>query len=103
SSDSAYVTGQTASMDFPTTPGAFQTGLNAGSTDVFVTKLDANGTGLIYSTFLGGRGSDHASGIAVDGSGDAYVTGGTFSSDFPMTLGAYQTSFGGGNEKSFVT
>ena len=73
---SAYVTGGTTSTDFPTTAGAAQT-TNAGVFDAFVTKLDATGSGLVYSTYLGGSGSDPISavGIAVDGAGSAYVTG----------------------------
>src|SRR5208282_4005874 len=85
----AYVTGTTGSTDFPVTPGAFQTA-NAGG-NAFVTKLNANGTGLAYSTYLGGSSYDSGSGIAVDSSGFAYVTGTTNSTDFP-TLNAYQST-----------
>ncbi len=89
----AYITGQTNSVNFPIKPGALDTTQNGG--DAFVTKLNAAGTGLIYSTFLGGTGSDGGSGIAVDGSGFAYVTGFTTSSNFPTTLGAFDTSHNG--------
>ncbi len=71
---SAYVTGTTASADFPTTAGAFDTTFNGG-TDAFVTKLNAGGAALVYSTYLGGSGNDDGYGIAVDGAGNAYVTG----------------------------
>jgi hypothetical protein len=87
----AYVTGETESDNFPTTPGAVQP--NPGDnrlcyyklcTDVFVTKLNANGSGLIYSTFIGGRLWETGHRIAVDGQGNAHVTGRTFSYDFPL-------------------
>ena len=74
----AYVTG-TTSGGIPTTVGAFQTAIS-GSRDVFVTKLNAAGSALIYSTFLGGSNADDGRRIAVDSSGNAYVTGGTTSS-----------------------
>src|SRR5712691_1612535 len=80
---SAYVTGTTASSDFPTTAGAFQTTLK-GTTNAFVTKLDATGSALVYSTYLGGTSTDQGSAISVDASGSAYVTGTTASSDFPL-------------------
>src|SRR5439155_17763129 len=78
---SAYVTGSTYSTDFPTTPGAFQATFGGGVQDAFVTKLDPTGTGLSYSTYLGGISGDEAFAIAVDGSGNAYVAGQTDSHD----------------------
>jgi Beta-propeller repeat len=87
----AYVTGKTSSQDFPTTPGSFQTTLK-GTTNVFVAALNSTGSGLVYSTYLGGSASDQANAIAVDASGDAYVAGSTTSADFPTTPGAFQTS-----------
>ena len=100
----AYVTGYTYSTSFPTTTGAFQPSHSTadGLSHAFVTKLNAAGTALIYSTYLSGSGSDQAYAIAVDGSGNAYVTGSTASINFPTTAGAYQTTFGGGGE-AFVT
>ncbi len=71
---SAYVTGHTASPNFPTTAGAFDTTYN-GADDAFVTKLDASGAALGYSTYLGGSGADGGHGIALDGAGSAYLTG----------------------------
>ena len=99
---SAYVSGQTDSINFPTTPGAFQTTFGGGfdglcgcvGSDAFVVKLDPTGTALAYSTYLGGTGRDYGFAIAVDGGGNAYVTGGT-TGDFPVTLGAFQTTAGG--------
>src|SRR6266568_2476919 len=99
----AYVTGTTASPDFPTTPGAFQPAFagpgptpNGIGGDAFVTKLDPSGSTLVYSTYLGGGGPDVGSGIAVDADGNAYVTGYTTSPTFPTTVGAFQFIFGGG-------
>jgi len=97
----AYVTGQTNSADFPTTPTAFDTTLNGGL-DAFVTKLDAMGATLAYSTYLGGSGSDLGAGIALDVAGNAYVTGNTGSANFPTTPGAFGTTINGGGD-AFVT
>ena len=92
----AYVTGFTTSANFPTTTGSFQPGFNAGSgsvpSDAFVTKLDATGSALVYSTYLGSNGDDAGNGIAVDAAGNAYVTGYTNSINFPTTSGAFQTN-----------
>jgi len=100
----AYITGTTYSTDFPTTPGAFQTGNVAASldgTEAFVTKLNASGTALVYSTYLGGSTGAYGSGIVVDSSGDAYVTGGA-GANFPTTAGAFQTTPEGFGD-AFVT
>jgi hypothetical protein len=94
-SGNAYVTGDTDSPDYDVTPGAFQT-TNEGGADVFVTKLNAAGTALVYSTYIGGSGIEVGFGIAVDGSGNAYVTGYTNSTDYDVTPGAFQTTNGGG-------
>jgi hypothetical protein len=105
-SGSAYITGHTSSTDFPTTAGVVGTTLNCTRAgDAFVTKLNANGTTIDYSTYLGGScgnpvstlgGEDIGFGIGVDSSGDAYVTGQTASSDFPTTPTAFQLVNGGG-------
>ena len=87
----AFVTGYTYSSDFPTTPGAYDTSFDVG-TDVFILKLNPSGTALNYSTFIGGTSIDSGIGIVIDDIGNAYVTGGTSSSDFPTTDGAYDTS-----------
>ena len=98
----AYVTGSTTSADFPTTAGAFQT-THAGGMDVFVTKLSADGSALVYSTFLGGTDFDRGHGIAVDAGGNAYVTGEAISINFPTTAGAFQPRKAGGFNDAFVT
>jgi roadblock/LC7 domain-containing protein len=97
SGGNAYVTGQTACPDFPITPGAPQTAYGAGTSVpvVFVTKLNATGNALAYSTYLGGNNVNYGQGIAVDSGGNAYVTGWTASHNFPTTSGAYQTSIQG--------
>ena len=90
----AYVTGVTDSSNFPTTPGAFRRTW-AGDSDGFVAKVNASGTGFVYSTLLGGRGLDSLNDIAIDLSGNAYVTGSTESSDFPVTATGYQRTHRG--------
>ncbi|MBN1227488.1 MAG: SBBP repeat-containing protein, partial [Deltaproteobacteria bacterium] len=101
SSGSVYVTGETYSTTFPT-KNAYQ-GTGGGTfQDAFVTKLAPAGSSLSYSTFLGGGNSDWANSIAVDASGNAYVTGGTKSSDFP-THNAYQGTYGGGETDGFIS
>jgi hypothetical protein len=88
------VTGGTTSSDFPTTPGAFDTTFNlSGDRDTFVTKLNASGSALDYSTFLGGDNGEGGSGIAVDTMGRAYVTGSTTSGRYPTTPGAFDSTF----------
>ncbi len=83
-----YVTGQTASANYPTTPGVFDRGYN-NNTDVFVTKLDSSGSTIAYSTFIGGSAFDSGNGIAVDEAGAAYVAGFSGSLNFPTTPGAF--------------
>jgi hypothetical protein len=109
SSNNAYVTGATQNSAFTTTPGAFQTtcgtaaNCNGGLSDAFVSVINAAGSSFVYSTFLGGSDADQGLGIAVDASGDAYVTGLTQSTtDFP-TQSAFQPTFGGGTQDAFVT
>src|SRR5205807_10510131 len=103
SSGNAYVTGDTFSTNFPTTAGAFQTALSGGY-DAFVTKLNPTGSApLVYSTYLGGSGGEIGSGIAVDASGNAYVTGFTSSTDFPTTTGSAQSREKGGSDEVVVT
>jgi hypothetical protein len=103
----AYITGTTNSTNFPVTPGAFQTtcGNPSSCESAFVTKINTSGSTLVYSTYLGGNLRDSGSGIAVDSLGDAYVTGGTNSTNFPVTPGAFQTVCGGGclYSNAFVT
>ena len=96
SAGSVYVTGYTYSLDFPTKSPyqslpTKQSGVSPGQwPSAFVTKFSPDGSSLVYSTYLGGSGSDTGYAIAVDSSGNAYVTGQTNSSNFPITPGAYQ-------------
>src|SRR5829696_7399649 len=96
----AYVTGETSSTDYPTTTGAFDRTHN-GFIDAFVTKLNASGSALAYSTGLGSMGDDEGEGIAVR-DGRAYVTGETSSTDYPTTTGAFDRTFNGDRD-AFVT
>jgi chitodextrinase len=96
----AYVTGTTDSDDFPTLNAA--QGSRAGSTDAFVAKLDASGSGLLFSTYLGGRLGETATSIALDPFNDAYVTGFTSSSDFPVAGSPFQPHLSGTSD-AFVT
>jgi hypothetical protein len=97
------VTGNTLSSNFPTAHG-FQPAFGGGSApfggDAFVTKLNVTGSALVYSTYLGGESDDKGYGIAVDSSGNAYVTGNTNSSNFP-TARAIQRAYGGHGSQSF--
>jgi hypothetical protein len=101
SANNAHVTGYTGSSNFPT-HNALQSSAPGGG-DAFVTKINPAGSAFVYSTYLGGGGTEQGSGIAVDSSGNAYVTGATSSSNFPVTTGAFQTSYGGGGSDFFVT
>jgi hypothetical protein len=103
----AYITAETLSLDFPTTPGAFQIAFQGGVDfgDTFVAKLDASGTALMYATYLGGSGDEfedlHGNNVAVDGQGHAYVTGVTNSQNFPV-VGPLQPTRSGSFD-AFVT
>ncbi len=97
----AYIAGGTFSTNFPLA-GAIQT-TNRGGQDAFISKLSASGAVLSYSTYLGGSGvTEQANGIAVDSSGNAYLTGATNSADFPVTVGGLQSQFRGVAD-AFVT
>ncbi|TAM79111.1 MAG: choice-of-anchor D domain-containing protein [Acidobacteria bacterium] len=107
SSGNAYLAGQTNSANFPV-KGGFQpryTAASCGSAlsnipcfEGFISELNPTGTALVYSTYLGGTAASYGSDIALDSSGAAYMTGWTTSRDFPVTPGAYDTAWGGGNE-----
>jgi hypothetical protein len=96
SNGDAYVTGQTLSINFPMQSAAQTSCASCAAAnpapDVFVTKFNSTGSSLIYSTYLGGSLTDAGFGIAVDPVGNALVTGITFSTDFPVTAGAFQSS-----------
>lgn len=96
----AYVSGGTGSTDFPTTPGAFDT--TPDGSDAFIAKLNAFGSGLLFSTVVGGSGGEGAAGLAIDGAFNLWITGGTSSADFPVSADAFDTSFNGVAD-AFVT
>jgi Beta-propeller repeat len=99
----AYVTGSTESTDFPTA-NAFQGAIGyPGFDDVFLTKVNAAGSALVYSSYLGGTDYDFGMGIALDSAGNAYVTGSTSSRCFPTTTGAFDTTWGFGFPDAFIT
>ena len=97
SSYRAYVAGYLFSVNFPTTAGAFDRTHN-GSRDGFLTRMNADGSGLDYSTYLGGLSADWLTAVTVDGANRAYVTGYTQSPSFPATIGAYDTTHNGGTD-----
>ena len=87
----AVVIGQTTSMDFPTTPGAFSRTKGIGDYEIFITKLNTTGTAAIFSTFVGGTSSEYGEDLYVDDTGSILFTGTTFSGDFPISAGAFDT------------
>ena len=92
----AYVTGWTYSTNFPTTVGAYSR-FKSGGNDIYVSKINPAGTALVFSTLVGGNGSESGNGIAVDNSG-VYVAGDTWSTDFPFGAGAAQNHLAGAND-----
>jgi hypothetical protein len=101
SDGNTYISGHSNSSDFPTTGNAFDEILN-GSSDAFVTKLNSLGDELLYSTFLGGGNSEFGQDITIDGARNAYIIGHTYSSNFPTTAEAFDTTYNG-NFDIFVT
>lgn len=99
--NSVYVCGSTSALDFPTTLASF-TESHKGDLDIFLTRLDANGTEVLYSTFIGGSGRDSCSGLALDDAGNIYLAGSTVSADFPTTEGAFSNISDGYTEEGFV-
>lgn len=98
SAGDAYIAGTAVSLNFPTTSDAFQNSNHAadGSSNAFVTEVNSFGSGLLFSTYLGGSDQGFAKAIATDTAGNAYVTGLAGAYSFPVTSGAYQTTYPGG-------
>ncbi len=88
-----YITGETQSANFPITPDAYDSSVNY--TEAFILKLDRNCSKLLYSTFIGGTIYDHSRCISLDSKNNVYISGTTLSSDFPTTVGAYDTTKNG--------
>ncbi len=103
SSGNIFVAGWTSSVNYPTTAGAYDTTFNGGSRDVFVSRLDNDLTDLLASTFIGGSFDDYAYALAIDSSGNVFITGAAYSSDYPTTSGAYDTSYNGGSRDIFIS
>ena len=95
SAGNIFVTGSTATTNFPVTPGAYDASYNGGDYDIFVSKFNSDLTQLLASTYLGGTDMDIANGITVDPSGKVFIAGFTNSSNFPVTTGAYNTAYNG--------
>ena len=102
-SGQATVAGWTTGTSFPVTSNAIQS-TSGGGTDAWAAQVNAAGTTLNYATYLGGSGTDEATGVAVDAQGDAYLAGFTDSTNFPTSPGAYQTGLkGGSGYDAFIT
>jgi hypothetical protein len=101
SAGEAYISGNTSSTDFPTA-NPVQASNAGGGNDAFVSKLDAAGTTLLFSSYLGGSSNELGQAIAIDASGNIYVAGSTSSTDFPTTPGAFQGGYGGGSSDAFL-
>jgi hypothetical protein len=95
------ILGDTMSLDFPNTTGAYETS-NTGSMDIVITKMDPNATYLIFSTYIGGWSYDFPYALDVDSNGDIYVTGETWARDFPTTNGSYSEESPTGSTNVFV-
>jgi len=101
--DNAYIASFTSSTNFPTTPGCYDNTYNGGSQDAVVFELNSNLSQLLWSTYLGGSGDDAAYGLRLTSFGGLYVVGGTSSTDFPVTIGCYQSTFQGGSYDGFIS
>ena len=102
SAGNVYLAGIAYSNTYPTTPSAFQTTFSSGY-HVFATRINPTGSSLLYSTFLAGSSTDYGYGLAVDSAGKMYLTGQTYSTDFPTTTGAFQTTFMSNSSAVFVS
>ena len=94
-SGNIYITGYSSSSDYPTTTNAYQTSKKSNYWDIIISKLNNDLTTLLASTYIGGSNQEYGSSLAVDSSSNVYITGNSYSSDYPTTTGAYQTSYSG--------
>ena len=93
-----YITGSTDSTNLPTTSGAFQTAYGSGSCDIFISKFNNDLTSLLCSTYVGGSSGESSNGITLDADGNIYIVGYTYSGNYPVTAGAYDTNYSGYGE-----
>jgi PKD repeat protein len=100
--DNVYVTSSTQSTDFPVTVGTFQPNFGGGGQDGVVFKMDATLSNMIWSSYIGGNGSDAVYSMVLDANNNMYVTGGTTSTNFPVTSGTLHTSYMGGYSDGFI-
>ncbi|HCQ30594.1 MAG TPA: hypothetical protein DIU39_09925, partial [Flavobacteriales bacterium] len=100
--ENIYITGYTYSSDFPSTSNALQNNFNGGNVDIFISKINNSGS-LTYSSFFGGNNDETSSEIIIDTQNTIYITGGTNSTNFPITSNAYQASLTGVNNDAFIS
>jgi hypothetical protein len=99
----SYITGYTSSTTYPRTYGAYDQSYNGGAFDIFVSKLSSAGTYLVFSTYIGGADIDCGYGITLDGVNNVFITGYTWSSNYPTTPGVYDELFNGGYRDAILT
>lgn len=102
-SGNVYLTGETSSTDFPIVGNVFNKTFRGGTEDAFILKLNPTGNALVYSSFIGGKDLEIGTDVAVDPSGNAYIIGQTWSSDFPVTTGAFCMTSSPGTIDGFVS
>jgi hypothetical protein len=103
STGDVYISGYTQSTDYPTTVGAYDSTYNGGYYDIYVSKLDSTLSGLLASTFIGGGLLDYGMAVAIDSTGNVYISGYTQSTDYPATAGAYDVTYNGGENDIFIS
>lgn len=101
-SGNVIITGGTMGTAYPTTPGAYDETFN-GARDIYVTKFNSTGSALLYSTFIGGADWDNAEALGIDDAGNVYITGITWSTDYPTSAGAFDRTHNGGRDDAFLT
>jgi gliding motility-associated-like protein len=101
--NNVYIVSTTNSTNFPTTTGVFQPSMGGGTQDGIIVKMDNNLSSIIWSSYLGGSGNDAVFSLAIDQNEDIYISGGTNSSDFPVTPGVLKPLYQGGSADGFIT
>ncbi|MHA2296531.1 MAG: SBBP repeat-containing protein [Candidatus Hodarchaeales archaeon] len=98
--NNVYIAGSTTSKDFPTTSNAYDSTYNGGAKDIFIVKLSADGSEILYSTYIGGKNTETCTSLALDSSGNMCFTGATRSIDYPTTDNAFNSMYSGGTGAS---